>query len=131
MAARVCLVFRPGFGVWLLPSALLLLMAASASANGLRCSNKLVEPGRTSYEVRALCGPPDDAQQRTEQRKLRRYVQQPCATGLCTLVVEDTVDVVVEDWTYDFGPQRFLQFLRFEAGKLVRVTSGPYGSKPL
>lgn len=109
----------------------LLLFAAGASANGLRCENKLVQPGDSQYEVKVLCGPPDDVQQRTETRRVQRAVQRPCpnGNGYCSVVIEDWADVVIDEWTYDFGPSRFLQFLTFEAGKLVRVRSGGYGHK--
>jgi|SRR4051794_10406498 hypothetical protein len=109
----------------------LLLYAPGASANGMRCENKLVEPGDSQYDVRSLCGPPDDVQQRTESRRVQRAVQRPCpnGNGYCSAVIDDYVDVVVEEWTYDFGTNRFLQYLTFEGGKLMRVRSGPYGHK--
>jgi hypothetical protein len=107
------------------------LFAGTASANGMRCENKLVQPGDTQYEVKSLCGPPDDIQQRTESRRVQRAVQRPCPTGqgFCSVVVDDIVEIVVDEWTYDFGPQRFLQYLTFEGGKLTSVRSGPYGRK--
>lgn len=116
-------------GVWLLAGGGL----TRASANGIRCQNKLVQPGDSQYEVKSLCGTPDDMQQRTERRRVTRAVQQPCpnGNGYCTIFVEDEVSVVVDEWTYDFGPQRFIQFLTFESGKLVHVKSGPYGRKQL
>ncbi|HET6339107.1 MAG TPA: DUF2845 domain-containing protein [Polyangiales bacterium] len=109
----------------------LLLNAAGASANGMRCENKLVQPGDSQYEVKTLCGPPDDIQQRTESRRVQRAVQRPCPNGrgVCSTVIDDWVDVIVDEWTYDFGPNRFLQYLTFESGKLVLVRSGPYGVK--
>jgi hypothetical protein len=110
----------------------LLLWAAVAAANGMRCDNKLVRPGDSSYDVKALCGPPDDIQARTEKRRVRQAVKRPCpdgSPGQCTVVLDEEVDVVVESWTYDFGPQRFLQYLTFEAGKLIHVKSGGYGHK--
>jgi hypothetical protein len=110
----------------------LLLSAAEASATGLRCDNKLVQLGDSMYEVKSLCGPPDDMQQRTEQRRVARAVERPCTTdpsGRCAYVIEDVVQVVIDEWTYDFGPQRFVQFLTFEAGKLCTLKSGGYGHK--
>lgn len=38
------------------------------------------------------------------------------------------VYVEVETWTYDFGPNRFTQILRFEDGRLVRIEDGPRGT---
>jgi hypothetical protein len=111
----------------------LLWFAASAQANGMRCENRLVQPGDSQYEVKSVCGPPDDIQQRSEARRVQRAVQRPCPNGrgLCSVVVDDVVEVVVDEWVYDFGPQRFLQYLTFESGKLVSVRSGPYGRKQI
>jgi hypothetical protein len=53
----------------------------------------------------------------------------PCQAGLCSSYVNESVTVQVEEWTYDFGKQRFIQFLTFEAGKVIRIRSGGYGHK--
>jgi hypothetical protein len=97
----------------------------------MRCQNKIVDPGDTAYEVKALCGPPDDIQQRTEERRVVRAVDRPCfsQTGRCAAMEEVTVNVVVDVWTYDFGPQRFIQYLIFEGGRLRHIYSGDYGYK--
>jgi hypothetical protein len=110
---------------WLLPE-------PSAAANSMRCDTRLVQEGDSQYEVRSLCGQPDDVQQRTETRRVQRAVQRPCArgTGTCVVMVDHFVEVVVDEWVYDFGRQRFLQYLTFEGGVLVSVRSGPYGNKP-
>lgn len=110
----------------------LLLPEPSAAGSGLRCDNQLVQEGDSQYEVKSLCGPPHDVQQRTETRRVQRAVQRPCArgTGSCVVVVDDYVEIVVDEWVYDFGPRRFLQYLTFEGGQLVAVRSGAYGHKP-
>ena len=35
--------------------------------------------------------------------------------------------IPVQEWTYNFGPTRFIYYLRFENGRLTRITSGDYG----
>jgi hypothetical protein len=45
-------------------------------------------------------------------------------------VVDHAIEVTVEEWVYDFGPRRFMQYLTFEGGQLVAVRSGSYGHKP-
>ena len=58
----------------------------------------------------------------------------PCADGRrawCSALVEDTVEVPIEEWIYDFGPRRFLQHLLFEQGRLVHVETGERGHKDL
>ena len=109
---------------WLLPQ-------PSAAANSLRCDNRLVQEGDSQYEVKSLCGQPHDVQQRTEARRVQRAVQRPCAhgSGSCVVVVDHYVEVVVDEWVYDFGPQRFLQHLTFEGGLLVAIRSGSYGHR--
>lgn len=111
-------------------SLLALGVSSSARADGsFRCKTRLVTPGAAAYEVKSLCGTPDDMQARSEVRTIRRAVSVPCAVGVCSTFVEDTITVNVEEWVYDFGPQRFIQFLTFEQGKLVQIKSGSYGKK--
>ena len=105
--------------------------ATARADDSMRCENKLVKTGAAPYEVRATCGNPDDIQARTEMRTVRRAVTVPCATGYCSSFVEDSVPVNVEEWTYDFGPQRFIQYLTFVEGRLFKIRSGRYGVKQL
>jgi len=42
---------------------------------------------------------------------------------------ERTVEVPIHRLTYDFGRNRFVNYLLFEFGTLVRVDSGSYGVK--
>jgi len=107
-----------------------LSLAGSAHADGsLRCKTRLISPGAAAYEVRSVCGTPDDTQTRTESRTVRRAVSVPCNVGVCSTLVDETVTVNVEEWIYDFGPQRFIQYLTFESGKLINIRSGNYGKK--
>src|SRR6476469_8116836 len=85
--------------------------ASAASTGGLRCGTQLVSVGDTPYEVEATCGAPDSRQQRSETRTVRRQVRVPCADrrAWCSALIEDSVEVAIEEWIYDFGPRRFLQ----------------------
>lgn len=113
--------------------ALIASNASSAEADSVRCGRKLVSDGDSTYQVRSTCGEPHAATRRVEQRTYRRYLPGPCADGAhkrrCGVVEEYTVQVMIDEWTYDFGSNRFLQFLTFEQGQLVRVRSGSYGQK--
>jgi hypothetical protein len=101
----------------------------AAADDTLRCKQRLISAGNVPYEVKSLCGDPDDIQTRTEVRSFRRIVSVPCARGTCQSYVDEAVTVNVEEWVYDFGPQRFIQYLTFESGKLVKIRSGSYGRK--
>jgi hypothetical protein len=107
----------------------LYLVDPAWALEGLSCKNRIVNIGDGQYRVRSLCGPPDDIQQRIEQRPVRRPIRVPCGARWCTTYIEDIADVPIEEWTYDFGPQRFLQYLTFETGRLIRVRTGEYGHK--
>ena len=48
----------------------------------------------------------------------------------CRRTEERTVEVVIERWTYDFGSNRLVHYLRFEEDELVDVKVGGYGDKP-
>jgi hypothetical protein len=106
-----------------------------AVADDFSCQDRIVAPGRLALEVRELCGPPDAVVQRSEMRTVRRPARVPCYTpygiSRCTVFVEDTVEVNVEDWTYDFGTRRLMRFLTFEQGTLLAIQTGGYGHKPM
>jgi len=114
--------------------ALLSLTLGHASlADSMRCGDKLVYHGDTPYTVRSKCGEPDDAIHRTEVRTVSHEVSEPCADNerrsKCSRTVETSIEVIIDDWTYDFGNNRFIQYLRFENGRLLRITDGAYGNK--
>ena len=52
--------------------------AGEAAAEGMRCGNRLVSKGDSTYEVRSRCGEPSDANRRVETRTERRRVRVPC-----------------------------------------------------
>lgn len=110
-----------------------LLFTHLATADSVRCGNKLVYIGDSLYNVKSKCGEPDDMQHRTETRKVSRRVSQPCENNrrdtTCSTTVEDSYTVEIDDWTYDLGSNRFIQYLNFENGKLVHITDGDYGKK--
>jgi hypothetical protein len=109
-----------------------LAAAGDARAEGMSCKNRLVSTGDSVYKVRSLCGEPDAAQRRVELRTVKHRVRQPCDHDkevTCEHVVERTVEVVVDEWTYDFGRNRFIRFVTFEQGALKSVRAGSYGHK--
>lgn len=108
-------------------------LAPPAAADGMSCGDSIVSTGDSTYEVRAICGDPDAAAHRIEYRTVRVRVPAPCyeerGYRRCDVEVERTIEVAVDDWVYDFGRLRFLEFLRFEDGRLVAVREGGYGHK--
>jgi hypothetical protein len=110
-----------------------LAVSPSARADSLSCNSRIVSTGDSRYEVRSVCGEPDDAIQRVEYRSLQGRVVGPCTRHgkklRCSRTEEAVVEVVIDEWTYDFGRNRFVQYLTFEQGQLATVKSGSYGHK--
>ncbi|HSU41365.1 MAG TPA: DUF2845 domain-containing protein [Polyangiaceae bacterium] len=109
------------------------LFSPRAAADSLRCGDRLASTGDSTYEVQSICGEPDAAVHRVEYRTVRIRVPAPChdehGCRRCDAEVERTVEVVVDDWTYDFGRNRFVEYVGFENGRLVSIREGSYGHK--
>jgi hypothetical protein len=106
---------------------------ARADDEPMSCKDRIVQIGDSAYDVKSLCGTPDWIETRTESRFVRRVVNAQCPggspTSRCATVVEEAVQVPIEEWTYDFGSQRFIEYLTFEQGKLAHARLGNYGHK--
>lgn len=89
----------------------------AADAWAWRCDGYLIKVGDRIDEVHARCGEPVDVRARVAYRSY--------------LVWRDGVayprvgPVVLEEWTYNFGANQFLQRLYFENGYLVRYLALP------
>jgi hypothetical protein len=94
-----------------------LLLAEDASA--MRCGNQLVLIGDRHYDVLSKCGEPDAREERPEKRYFRVFRE-----GQFLEVLQE---VIVEEWTYNLGPNLFIRILRFENGRLVEIEMGGYG----
>ena len=121
--------------IWLIAAGALVIAQLGGehaqAAEGMRCGPRLVSTGDPQYVVQERCGPPDAVSQRMETRRVTDVVQMPCPSGMCARAVERTVEVMIEEWTYDFGKRRFLQFVQFVNGRVDRVVSGGYGYKDI
>jgi hypothetical protein len=98
---------------------------------GLRCSSKIISPGDTKARVRAACGEPSaidtweeeririrDGQHRRRRNDAEHY--QPDSSYVIR-------KVTIEEWTCNFGPHRFIYYLKFENSRLRCIESGDYG----
>ena len=97
---------------WML-AALLFVGRAAWADDGLRCGPRLVSTGETEGQVAEKCGPPTEVRRRYASSRVRGAF----------------LHVVIDVWTYDFGPLEFIRILSFEDGVLKYVEVGGYGSK--
>jgi hypothetical protein len=99
------------------------LACSPAFADSMRCGTRLVSEGDSRAEVAAQCGEPTDV---VEQRSVfRRPVV--WGYGRPIYVGQDFVEVPVEIWLYNLGPNKLMRRLRFEGGYVVEIETLGYG----
>jgi hypothetical protein len=77
--------------------------------------------GESQFAVVRKCGEPTATHQYVIYRA--QQWQDPVTATLHTVYVP----VVIEVWLYNFGPERFMQELSFEAGRLFALEPIGYG----
>jgi len=111
---------------WARAGALLAALAvcSSASADALRCGNKVISRGDHATRVLRYCGEPTAVQSWVTQRGVVGFgsVFHP-GFGF----VED---VLIEEWTYNFGPRKLMRQVRLANGFVERVELLGYGYLP-
>jgi hypothetical protein len=118
----------------LLAAAATLLLFAAAPALAFRCGNRIVSNGDHYSKVLKICGEPTGVQERVIYRegptRPRFRVDGPNGLQYDREVLRydrSYVEVLVEEWTYNFGPRRLMQLVRFENGFVVEVDQLGYG----
>lgn len=117
VAAAVCLLITFASDLPLLPSAF--------ADTDLRCSNRIVSLGSTLVEVTDRCGEPLHVEQWVAQ--VDGFVIQwfDSETGRHQdLPRRVETPVRMERWTYDFGANRFIRYLTFQNGRLIKIETG-------
>lgn len=101
------------------------------NAFALRCGSDLVSRGDRKIEVFMKCGEPDLIERWVKETTIR---VKDIKEGINGDIIIDRAHGLsgyttshVEEWTYNFGPRRFIQFLTFVNGKLLRIEGGPRG----
>lgn len=92
--------------------AITLWLATAQSAFALRCGQSIITMGDKQFEVLQKCGEPFFAD--SWQAPL---FHQGFYLG----------SDIVEEWYYNFGPQRFIRILLFRNGRLILIQTGDYG----
>lgn len=105
-------------------------------ALAFRCGTKLVTEGMHRSEVLARCGEATTESIRHSTREPRivvdrsrpRWYRQDNRGLWTTAGIGPVVqELVIHEWTYNFGPNRLMRFLRFENDRLVRIEELGHG----
>ena len=102
--------------LWLV---LLMSLPMAQPAWALRCGNNLVLEGSYKFDVLQRCGEPNFQDSRTVFRSIELR-----SLGVTT---SQWVPVTVDEWYFNFGPNRFVALLVFENGRLVAIKNLGYG----
>ena len=103
----------------------LIAPAGATHADAMRCGSKLVTDGDSAAKVLARCGEPAQIVETVVYRTFRPLHFQ--GSHLFPVGLETTVGILVERWTYNFGPFKLMRVLAFENGYLVEVETLGYG----
>jgi len=104
-----------------LPVVVLVFTPALAFGQSLRCSEKIVSEGTPSQDVARLCGDPAQVEHKTIWNDLSGAVTTHFVAG-------STIEIHLEMWIYNFGPNRLMQRIWIQDGVVTRIESlGRYG----
>ena len=106
-----------------LPALVIGLLACSPAFAALRCGAKIVTEGDPSSEVAAKCGEPADV------IRMSSIYRRPVVWihGRPRFLGEDYIEVQVEAWLYNFGPNKLMRRVRFENGLVAEIETLGYG----
>ena len=99
------------------------LLATSPAFATMRCGTKIIDEGVSRSEVAAKCGEP------AEVVTLRSVFRRPViwTNGRPYFIGEDFIEVPIEAWIYNFGPNKLMRRVVFEAGFVVEIETLGYG----
>ncbi len=118
---------------------LFLLLGIVEPALALRCGHKLVSEGDYIEEVRVRCGDPVAIDTYTILRERRilypghysltklNYPHFDNRANYAAINRSIQVEIIVEEWVYNFGPHRLMRRLHFENGILREIVELGHG----
>jgi hypothetical protein len=112
----------------------------SQTAFALRCGSYVINEGMYKAEVYGKCGSATSVESHIERRSTgnmfqnqqyyggqqNSYPNSSFGYGQNNMV---EVDIIVDEWIYNFGPSNLQQYLRFENGKLMEIRNLSRGYK--
>jgi hypothetical protein len=101
-------------------------LLACSPAFAFRCGTKLVVKGDTRSQVAAKCGEPTDVV------KMSSVFRRPVlwANGRPYYLGDDFIEIPVESWLYNLGPNKLMRRVIFEDGIVADIETLGYGYNP-
>jgi len=113
-------------------SLIILILFIPGITFALRCGSDLVLKEDRKIEVLKKCGEPDITEKWEEETvtyvtdEKNEFHGDLIIGGETTIGRSETANV--EEWSYNFGPRSFIQYLIFVNGKVKEIEDGPKGS---
>ncbi len=104
-------------GLFLFFLTLMFVMPSSdLYAESLDCSGGIISVGDSRVDLLAKCGEPDHTESHEEA------ISERLDPGL-----RQKTYVTVEDWTYNYGPSKFMRIVTLRNGRVAHIRTGNYG----
>lgn len=100
-------------------AATVLLLLVVTPAHAFRCGTRIITRGDHADKILRFCGEPASVQTRVAQRA---YVSD--FGRVYPGVLEE---VVIEEWTYNLGPNQLIRVVRLENGFVAEIRHLGYG----
>jgi len=107
----------------LLPAIILLALSWDAGAQAMECGNRLITQGDSLAKVATLCGNPTQV----DRKSILRQASGSWVNGQWIASAGAQVEIPVEVWLYNLGPDRLMRQIRFEDGRVVKIETLDYG----
>ena len=131
-------------------------LSYSYAMTNLQCEDRVVSIGDYKQDVENICGPPtfvdisqaektikiyqkisrekiDDQKHKSKNSEIKKKYDKKYQDNdqdideNYRLINERTFLINIEEWTYNFGPSRFIQTLTFKNDQLFSIIAGYYG----
>jgi hypothetical protein len=95
------------------------MVLAVAPAHAFRCGTRIITRGDHAEKILKFCGEPTSVTSRLTQRAfIDRFGR---------VFPGHVEDVVIEEWTFNFGPHQLLRVVRLENGLVADIKYLGYG----
>ncbi len=91
--------------------------SADTRTSGTRCDERYSDIGATKAEVLLRCGEPLWKEERKED-----------ILETIDAATKRKVTITIDEWTYNFGPSKFIRIFQFRNNRLVDIRTGGYGN---
>jgi len=116
-----------GILLFLSISCVLLFQNNVAADSYLRCQGRLVSIGDTKAEVLDKCDHPDKIDQWEEEHNSTISQIYDYKTERYIAPKRIIQPIQMERWTYNMGANKFIRYLYFQNGELIKIETGERG----